>query len=307
MSTRSRDLSRRSCLSVPGSSDRMIAKAAGLAVDVVMIDLEDSVAPTEKADARSRAAHAVRDVDWGDRIVAVRVNAWDTPWTHADVIEVAGAAGPSLDELILPKAQSPEEVVAIDLLLTQVEQLAGLPRGQVGIEVQIETARGLTQVDRICAASSRLEAVVLGPVDMSASLELPGALDGSRLPDDVRTRVLTGGRAAGLQVIDGPYTHVRDVDGFKAHCLRAHDLGYDGTWVLHPDQVDVANEIYSPDQAAFDRAWDMLDAYAAATTGDRRGAVMFGDEMIDEASRKVGLKVVARGERAGLVRTDKGA
>jgi citrate lyase subunit beta / citryl-CoA lyase len=284
----------------------MIAKASGLAVDVVMIDLEDSVAPSEKADARARAARAVQDVDWGDRVVAARVNAWDTPWTHADVIEVISASGARLDEVILPKVQSPEEVVALDLLLTQVEQLAGLPSGHVGIEVQIETARGLTQVDRICAVSPRLEAVVVGPVDMSASLELPGALDGSRLPDEVRIRILVGGRASGLQVIDGPYTHVRDVDGFEVHCRRGHDLGYDGTWVLHPDQVDVANQSYSPDQAAFDRACEMLDAYAAATSGDRRGAVMFGDEMIDEASRKVGLKVVARGERAGLVRTDKG-
>jgi citrate lyase subunit beta/citryl-CoA lyase len=278
----------------------MLAKAPGLAVDMVFADLEDAVAPLEKAAARPRAAAAIRDLDWGDRIVCVRVNAWDTQWTYADVIEVVGSAGERLDEVMLPKVQSPAEVAALDLLLAQVERAHGMALGHVGIEVQIETARGLEAAAAICAASPRVEAVILGPVDMSASLELPD-IDGSAVPDDVLVRLLVAGRAAGVQVIDGPCTRIRDLDALRAQCERSRRLGYDGKWVLHPDQVDIVNTAFSPDQAAFDRAVALLAAYGdATTTGDRRGAVMFGDEMIDEASRKVAAKLVERGRRAGL-------
>jgi citrate lyase subunit beta/citryl-CoA lyase len=303
MSERTRELPRRSCLSVPASSEKMLAKAPGLAVDMVFADLEDSVAPLEKDAARPRAAAAIRDLDWGERIVCVRLNAWDTPWTHLDVIEIVGTAGERLDEVMLPKVESAAHVEALDLLLTQVEQRAGLPVGHIGIEAQIENARGLAAIDDICRASRRLEAIVLGPVDMSASLELPD-LDGSGVPDEVLARLLVAGRAAGVQVIDGPCTRIRDLDALRSQCERSRRLGYDGKWVLHPDQVDIVNAAFSPDQEAFDRAVSVLGAYEAATTeGDRRGAVMFGDEMIDEASRKVAEKLVARGRRSGLTPT----
>ncbi len=281
----------------------MLAKAPSLSVDMAFVDLEDSVAPSEKEAARPKAVAAVRDQDWGDKVVCVRLNAWDSAWTAFDVIEVVGATGERLDEVMLPKVQSPAEVVALDLLLTQVEAKAGLPPGHVGIEAQIETAAGLLQAAAICAASPRLEAVILGPIDMSASLELPESIDGGAIPEAVRVGVLVAGRAAGLQVIDGPYSVIRDLEGCRRHFERSRRLGYDGAWVLHPDQVALANDVYSPDQAGFDRACTVLEAYEAATTGDRRGAVMLGDEMIDEASRKVALKMVARGERAGLKRT----
>jgi citrate lyase subunit beta/citryl-CoA lyase len=310
MSERTRNLPRRSCLSVPGSSEKMLAKAPGLAADMVFMDLEDAVAPLEKEAARAKVVDAIKNLDWADKVLCVRVNAWDTKWTYGDVIEVVGSAGERLDEIMLPKVQNAAQVVAMDLLLTQVEINAGLPRGHIGIEAQIETAQGIINVEEICAASPRLETIILGPVDMSASMEMPslsGGLDIPEYPGDyfhyVFVKILMAGRANGLQVIDGPYVKVRDPEGFREFCKRTQVLGYDGKWALHPDQVTILNEMFSPTQEQFDKACAVLDAYKDATEGDRKGAVMFGDEMIDEASRKVAVKLVAKGERAGLTRS----
>ena len=311
MSARTRDLPRRSCLSVPGSSEKMLAKGPTLPADMVFLDMEDSVAPLEKEAARGKVVDAIKNQDWGEKILCVRVNAWDTQWTYGDVIEVVGNAGERLEEIMLPKVQTAGQVEAMDLLLTQVEKNAGLPIGHIGIEAQIETAQGLINVNEICAASSRLETVILGPVDFSASMEMPSLSGGLQIPEYpgdyfhyVFMKILMAGRANGLQVIDGPYVKVRDSEGFRDFCTRTQILGFDGKWALHPDQVTILNEMFSPTQAQFDRANDILDAYEeATTTGDRKGAVMFGDEMIDEASRKVAIKLVSRGERAGLVRS----
>ncbi|MBI2684629.1 MAG: CoA ester lyase [Actinobacteria bacterium] len=311
MSERSRTLPRRSCLSVPGSSDKMLGKAPGIPADMTFLDLEDAVAPLEKEAARAKVATAVRELEWDDRVLCVRVNAWDTEWTAFDVIEVVGNAGSRLDEVMLPKVQSAAEVVALDLLLTQVEAKARLPKGHIGIEAQIETARGIINVEEICAASARLETIILGPVDMSASMEMPSLAGGLLIPDYpgdyfhyVFVKILMAGRANGLQVIDGPYVKVRDPEGFREFCTRAQILGYDGKWALHPDQVTILNEVFGVSQEQFDRVCDILEAYEKATTeGDRKGAVMFGDEMIDEASRKVAVKLKARGERMGLARS----
>jgi citrate lyase subunit beta/citryl-CoA lyase len=212
---------------------------------------------------------------------------------------------------MLPKVQSAAHVVAMDLLLTQVEINHGLPPGHIGIEAQIETAPGLINVEEICAASPRLETVILGPVDFSASMGMPSLSGGLLIPEYpgdyfhyVFMKILMAGRANGLQVIDGPYVKVRDPDGFREYARRTQILGFDGKWSLHPDQVTILNEVFSPTQEQFDKALDVLDTYREATTvGDRKGAVMFGDEMIDEASRKVAVTLVSRGERAGLKRT----
>jgi citrate lyase subunit beta/citryl-CoA lyase len=310
MSERSRYLPRRSCHSVPGSSDKFLAKAPSLPADMFFLDLEDAVAPLEKDAARYKVVSAVRDQDWGDAVLCVRVNAWDTKWTYRDVIEVVGRAGPRLDEIMVPKVQNAAHVVAMDLLLTQVEVNSGLPAGHIGIEAQIETARGLINVEEICAASPRLETVILGPVDFSASMGMPSLSGGLLIPEYPGDyfhypfmKILMAGRANGLQVIDGPYVKVRDPEGFREYASRTQILGFDGKWSLHPDQVAILNEVFSPTQAQFDRAWEVLDAYREATEGERKGAVMLGDEMIDEASRKVAVTLVARGERAGMVRS----
>ncbi len=312
MSERSRNLPRRSCLSTPGSSDRFLAKAPTATADMTFLDLEDSVAPNEKVAARAKVVKAIREQDWGERVLCVRVNAWDTPWTYGDVIEVVGNAGARLDEVMLPKVQSASEVVAMDLLLTQVERNAGLPVGHIGIEAQIETARGLINADEICAASSRLETIIFGPADFAASIEMPVLTGGVAIPEYpgdhfnyVFSRILMAGRANGLQVIDGPFLKIRELDSLREFAQRTRVLGYDGKWALTPDQALVLNEVYSPTQEQFDKAWDILDAYRVATDENNTGAVMFGDEMIDEASRKMATKFLTRGERAGLKRSER--
>ncbi|MDA8398225.1 MAG: CoA ester lyase [Actinomycetota bacterium] len=310
MSDRSRNLPRRSCLSVPGSSERFLDKAPTIPADMSFLDLEDSVAPLEKEAARGKIVRAIRDLSWDERVLCVRINAWDTRWTYQDVIEVVGNAGERLDEVMLPKVQCAADVQALDRLLTQVEINSGLPVGHIGIEAQIESTRGLINVEEICAASPRLETVVFGPADFAASMEMPVLTGGIQIPEYpgdhfhyVFSKILMAGRANGLQVIDGPYLKIKDSDGLRDYCQRTAILGYDGKWALHPDQVAIINQVYLPTQEQYDRAWAILDAYREATEGDRKGAVMFGDEMIDEASRKMAIKFVSRGERAGMVRS----
>ena len=310
MSARSRDLPRRSCLSTPGSSEKFLAKAPTVAADMTFLDLEDAVAPNEKVAARAKVVEAIMKLDWDERVLCVRVNAWDTAWTYEDVIEVVGGAGPRLDEIMLPKVQSAAEVVALDLLLTQIERNSGLPPGHIGIEAQIETARGLINVEEICAASPRLETIIFGPADFAASIEMPVLTGGVAIPEYpgdhfhyVFSKILMAGRANGLQVIDGPFLKVRDHDALREFSMRARMLGYDGKWALTPDQALILNEVFSPTQEQFDHAWDILEAYRVATEEEHKGSVMFGDEMIDEASRKMATKFVTRGERAGLARS----
>jgi citrate lyase subunit beta / citryl-CoA lyase len=310
MSERSRDLPRRSCLSTPGSSEKFLAKAPTVAADMTFLDLEDAVAPNEKVAARAKVVEAIVKQDWDDRVLCVRVNAWDTAWTYNDVIEVVSGAGPRLDEIMLPKVQSAAEVVALDLLLTQIERNAGLRPGHVGIEAQIETARGLINVEEICAASPRLETIIFGPADFAASIEMPVLTGGVAIPEYpgdhfhyVFSKILMAGRANGLQVIDGPFLKVRDQDALREFAMRTRMLGYDGKWALTPDQATVLNEVFSPTQEQFDHAWDILEAYRVATEEEHKGSVMFGDEMIDEASRKMATKFLSRGERAGLTRS----
>ncbi len=228
MSARSRDLPRRSCLSTPASSDRFLAKAPTVAADMTFLDLEDAVAPLEKVGARAKAVDAIKNLPWDERVLCVRINAWDTKWTYGDVIEVVGGAGERLDEVMLPKVQSAAEVIALDLLLTQVEENSGLARGHIGIEAQIETTRGLINVEEICAASPRLEAIIFGPADFAASMEMPILTGGVQIPEYpgdhfhyVFSKILMAGRANGLQVIDGPFLYVRDNDALRAYA-RAH-------------------------------------------------------------------------------------
>ncbi len=288
----------------------MLGKGPGLPADMVFLDLEDAVAPKEKELARGKVVEAIRDQDWGDKVLCVRVNDWSTKWTAYDVMEVVGNAGVRLDEIMLPKVEHPAQIVALDMLLRQVEIASGLPVGHIGIEAQIETTRGLINVEDICAASPRLETIIFGPADFAASMEIPVLTGGVQIPDYpgdhfhyVFSKILMAGRANGLQVIDGPYLYIRDSDGFRDYCKRTRTLGYDGKWALHPDQVTILNEVFSPTQEQFDKAWDILEAYRVATEDEGKGAVMFGEEMIDEASRKMAIKFVSRGERAGLSRS----
>lgn len=305
--------SRRSCLAVPGSSDKMLAKAQGLPADQVFLDLEDSVAPLAKEDARKNVVAALNGGGWDGKVRVVRVNDLTTKWTYRDVIEVVEGAGANLDCVMLPKVQGAEQVVWLDLLLTQIEQTVDLPVGRIGIEAQIENARGLIAVDAIAAASARLETIIFGPADFMASINMRSLVVGEQPPGYdvgdayhyILMRILMAARAHDLQAIDGPYLQIRDIDGFRRVAGRSAALGFDGKWVLHPSQIDAANEVYAPSQADYDRAELILDAYGYYTSaeGGMRGAVMLGDEMIDEASRKMALVITAKGRAAGLTRT----
>ena len=289
----------------------MIEKAKGLPADEVFLDLEDAVAPDAKAEARSAVAAALAEPGWAGQLRGVRVNDWTTPWTHADIIEVVSVAGSSLDIVVLPKVTDVSHVQALDMLLGQLEATHGLPLGRIGIEAQIENANGLTNIDAI-AAAPRVQALVLGPADMAASLnmrtlevgEQPEGYDVGDAHHYVLMRILVAARAHGILAIDGPFLKVRDVEGFRRIAGRSAALGYDGKWVLHPDQIAAGNDIFSPRQEAYDRAELILEAYEWHTSraGGARGAVMLGDEMIDEASRKMALVIAAKGRAAGMQR-----
>jgi citrate lyase subunit beta/citryl-CoA lyase len=295
----------------------MLDKAKGLAADQVFLDLEDAVAPLAKPDARKNIVAALNEGDWGGKVRVVRVNDLTTPWTYRDVIEVVEGAGAHLDCVMLPKVQSAAHVEWLDLTLTQLEKTLGLPIGRIGIEAQIENARGLVNVDAIAAASPRLETIIFGPADFMASINMKSLVVGALNPDYpgdpfhyVLMRILMAARMHELQAIDGPYLQIRDVDGFREVARRSAALGFDGKWALHPDQIGAANEVYSPAQADYDHAELILDAYEYYTSeaGGRLGAVMIGrdgggEEMIDEASRKMALVISAKGRAAGMTRT----
>jgi citrate lyase subunit beta / citryl-CoA lyase len=290
----------------------MIEKAKALPADEVFLDLEDAVAPVAKAEARTRVASALAEPGWSGGLRGVRVNDWTTPWTHADVIEVVATAGSHLDVVVLPKVVDVSHVRALDLLLTQLELTHELPPGRIAIEAQIETAQGLSNVDAI-AAAPRVQALVLGPADMMASLnmrtlvvgEQPEGYDVGDAYHHVLMKILIAARTHGIAAIDGPYLKVRDVEAFRRVAARSAALGYDGKWVLHPDQIAAGNELFSPRQDDYDHAELILEAYEWHTSqaGGARGAVMLGDEMIDEASRKMALVIAAKGRVARMDRT----
>jgi citrate lyase subunit beta/citryl-CoA lyase len=304
---------RRSCLAVPGSSPKMLDKAQGLPADQVFLDLEDSVAPLAKDEARHNIVDALNSGDWSGKTRVVRVNDLTTQWTYRDVVTVVEGAGASLDCVMLPKVQSAAQVEWLDILLTQIEKVMGLEVGRIGIEAQIENARGLVEVDAIAAASPRVETIIFGPADFMASINMRSLVVGEQPPGYdvgdayhyILMRILMAARTHDLQAIDGPYLQIRDVDGFRRVAARSAALGFDGKWVLHPGQIDAANEVYAPSQEDYDHAELILDAYAYYTSeaGGRRGAVMLGDEMIDEASRKMAFVVAGKGRAAGLRRT----
>ena len=307
---------RRSTLAVPASSQRMLEKAKGLATDAAFLDLEDSVSPLAKDQARSNAIGALVDGGFGQETLSVRVNAVTTQWHQEDLTAVVRGAPGRFDAFVLPKVQGAADILAVAARLDVLEQQAGLPVGSIGIEAQIEDARGLVNVDQIAAASPRLQSLIFGPADFMASINMRSLVVGLQPPGYpegdayhyVLMRILVAARAFGIQAIDGPYLGIKDLDGLRTTARRSAALGFDGKWVLHPDQIDIVNDVFSPSQADFDHAQRILEAYELSTSaqGGARGAVMLGDEMIDEASRKMALVISAAGRAAGLSRSTAG-
>ncbi len=292
----------------------MLGKAQGLPADQIFCDLEDSVAPGAKESARANVVAVLNEGDWTGKTRVVRVNDLTTKWTYRDVVTVVEGAGANLDCVMLPKVQTAAQVQWLDLLLTQIEQVMGFEPGKIGIEAQIENALGLTNVKEIAFASDRIETIIFGPADFMASMNMPSLVVGALTPDYpgdpfhyVLYKILEAARARGVQAIDGPFLQIRDVDAFSTVAKKSAALGYDGKWVLHPGQIDAANEIYAPRQEDYDHAELILDAYAWHTSeaGGLTGAVMLGDEMIDEASRKMAEVIAGKGRAANMARTQK--
>jgi citrate lyase subunit beta / citryl-CoA lyase len=299
---------RRSCLSVPGSSPKMLQKAPALPADEVFMDLEDSVAPLAKEDARGNVIQALKEGDWTGKTRVVRINGVYTKWCYRDVIEIVENAGQYLDCVMIPKVEYASDVQFVANLLRMIEDTTGLDT-RIGIEAQIETATGLKNIHEIAHASDRTETLIFGPADMSASLGLPTVTAGLPMPGYpgdhwhwVLSTILVAARDAGVQAIDGPYLLIKDLDGFREMSTRSRALGFDGKWALHPAQIDVLNEVFTPTQDEYDKAEAMLEAYRHATDIELRGAVMFGNEMIDEASRKMAEQLALRGQAAGMQR-----
>jgi citrate lyase subunit beta/citryl-CoA lyase len=271
----------------------MLAKAAALETDEIVVDLEDSVA----SDAKDQARELVGDLVAADPsfavAVAVRINPLTGAWGERDVADLVERAGPRIGSLVIPKVESAEDVLAVDRLLCSV----GEPAGGVGLQALVETAGGLLRAGEIAAASPRLEALILGYADLAASLgRAPGPAPPERWLHAQET-VLVAARAACLQAIDGPYLEIRDDDGLRLRAEHARALGFDGKWAVHPGQLAIINAAFTPLDEELARARAILDALAR---GEGRGAVELDGEMIDEASRKLALQVVARGRAAGL-------
>jgi citrate lyase subunit beta / citryl-CoA lyase len=297
---------RRSCLAVPGSSEKMLAKAAALQADQVFLDLEDAVSPLEKEASRATVVSALTTHDYSGKTRVVRVNGITTRWCLGDIVEVVSGAGHRLDCIMMPKVEDAATVHFVDHLLTQLEGQHGIEQ-RIGIEAQIESPKGVVNLREIATASDRVETIIFGPGDYAASVGVAQLVIGSVDPDYpgdqwhyALSAIVTTARAFGLQAIDGPYTDIKNTDEYRRLCHRARLVGFDGKWVLHPAQVEIANEVFTPTQEQFDAASRLLEAYRHATTVERKGAVMHEGQMIDEASRKIATEVVQRGEAAGM-------
>jgi citrate lyase subunit beta / citryl-CoA lyase len=289
----------------------MLERARTIPADLVFLDLEDSVAAGAKdEEARERVVQTLLGPRFLAPTLAVRVNAVDTPWCLDDLRHCVGGAGERIDAFILPKVEDESHVHFVDHLLSALERGRGLPVGSIGLEVQIESARGLLNVERIAAAApARLEALVFGPGDFAASLGMPQLTIGAPLPDypgdafhAPLSRIVVAARAHGLQAIDGPYAAIRDLDGLRRSAASARALGLDGKWSIHPTQVEPLNLAFGVSQEEFDRACAIVDALAEAAAAGR-GAAVVGGEMIDEASRRLAERCVRRGRLAGMARS----
>ena len=276
----------------------MPEKGRSIVVDEVILDLEDSVAPGAKDEARATLIEALRRPDWQPRTVAVRINAVGTPWFGDDVEELVSRVAERIDALVVPKVEDVEQLRLIDERLSELERHVG-GSTPIAIEALIETALGLRNIDEIAAATDRLDALILGPADLAASLGLP---DGDPETRDealgfARSTVLVAARAAGLAAIDGPYLRVDDEQGLRRSAERARSLGYDGKWALHPAQIAPLEELFTPAAADVERARAVLGALEA----DGTGVASLDGEMVDEASRKRAEAILARAGASGAL------
>ncbi len=290
----------RSVLAVPGSRPELFEKAARSAVDAVFLDLEDAVAPADKVRARTLVIGALREIEWRARgkTITVRVNGLDTPYLYRDIVDVVEQAGDRLDTVLVPKVGVPADVYLIDALLTQIETARGIAH-RIGIEVLIETALGMANVEAIAQSSPRLEAMHFGVADYAASVRARTTSIGGLTPDYPGdpwhfglSRIVVACRASGLRAIDGPFGDLDDLEGYRAAARRAAALGCEGKWAIHPSQIPAANAIFAPTAEELERARRILTALEEAQAAGR-GAAQLDGKMIDAASARLAHNVVA--------------
>ena len=295
-------LIRRSELTCPGHSLKMMTRAAQSAADQVMFDLEDACAVSQKEAARKTVIEALTTLDFGQKIRAFRPNAADTRFFYRDLIEVVEAAGAFLDCIVLPKVNGPEEIIFADRLLTQIELNMGLPVGRITLEALIETAEAVLHAEQIAKASPRLSGLAFGLVDFAGDI---GAKETGAEQffyyNYAKAKTLTAARAAGITAVDGVTLAIRDLEACRRDAQMAARMGFDGKWAVYPPQVEVINEAFSPTAEEIARARHILDAYASADTEQGIGALVIDDEMIDAASLRVEEKRLAIARRAGLL------
>ena len=295
---------RRCQLSVPGSSEKMLTKAAGLEVDHVFLDLEDAVAPSAKEAARGMVVEAVNGLEWRPRTVSVRINDVETEWCHDDIIEIVTGTGARLDTLMLTKAKCAADVLFVHLMLDQLESKLKLTR-RIGIECLIEEVEGMMNVDEIAACSDRLECLVFGMGDYAASQQMQIAAVGASggYPPDLwhypRYRMTIACRANGIDPVDGPYADFRDPDAYRKEAERAHVLGMSGKWAIHPSQVALANEVFTPSAEAVAAARAQQAAYEEALAKGL-GAINVDGVMVDAASIRIVRNLLDRADLIGV-------
>jgi citrate lyase beta subunit len=291
----------RSILAVPANNVRMVEKALASEADAVFLDLEDAVAPDSKAAARGDVVSALKELDWRGRPGLYRANALDTSYFYRDLIEVVEVAGNALDAVMIPKVNRPEDLHAVSMLLSQLELAMELEKGKIKLEAQIESAEGLANVDSIASATSRLEAIHFGPGDFAASVSMPqtsiGVMDewdevypGHRFHYAMQ-RIVVAARAAGLRVLDGPVADYSDEEGLRRSCLIARSLGFDGKWCIHPAQIAVVNESFSPTDREVEWAKKVVAAYEEANA---TGSVSVDGHMVDAASIKLARNTLGK-------------
>jgi malyl-CoA/(S)-citramalyl-CoA lyase len=301
-----KDRLHRSELAVPGTNARAMGKAPTLGADVVFLDLEDAVAPNDKDSARGSVIEALRTHDWSHTTVSVRVNGLDTHWCYRDIVDVVEQAGDVLDTVLVPKVGSPSDIMFVATLLDQIEQRKGWEAGRIGIHILIETASGMANVEAISRARpDRLEAMVFGVADYAASVRARTTNIGGANPDYAVltdpdgqgrrethwgdqwhfaiSRMVAACRAEGLRPIDGPFGDFNDAEGYRSAARRAAAMGCEGKWAIHPAQIELANEVFTPSGTEIDRARRILEAMETAAK-EGKGAVSLDDRLIDAAS-----------------------
>ncbi|PHQ39971.1 CoA ester lyase [Halorubrum persicum] len=297
---------RRTQLATPASDEKMMHSAADSDADEVFLDLEDSVAPNAKPDAREPLIEAAREEDWSDKVLSFRMNGIDTKWWYDDLITVVSEAGEFIDDIIVPKVKAASDIHTVENLLAQVEENNGLEVGGIGLEPQIEDGEGIHNVHDIAHASDRLSSIIFGPGDYSAAMGTPG-LDIGQFPEypghywhHALSECNSAAKSAGLPCLDGPYADIEDADGFRESAENANMIGCDGKWAIHPSQIEIGNEVFAPDPETAERAKRIVDAYAEAMEKGQ-GAVSVDGQMVDEATNKMAQDIVETAEAAGIL------